>query len=360
MKFAYGELQSEASRKMNDKKWFKTFQDFGMKLNEPLAELYIYSFLSDRTSPQYAFYLEDLKNSTYYDDLLQRLNKSYPNTIYSSQYASELASDKYMISSGRSTFTWPKILFTLLFTISFIGNIFLIVKLRRITSKQAPVTPLTQQEQKIAQLICQDKSNKEIADELFVSVSTVKSHINNIYKKLNVQSRMRVEIFSNKKLIKKIQPGSSPLFQPITQIAFIYKYANLIYSNKNHYVMKATLTLLFCISFGMLIAQSISLNSEITTPGETPYLVGKIDKNRLTGPNYKSWFNSTYNSYQPDNTILASLSPNINQYKIQIFIGTWCVDSRREVPRFIKILENSKFSKNQLEIIALDYKPGRS
>ena len=123
--------------------------------------------------------------------------------------------------------------------------------------------------------------------------------------------------------------------------------------------MKATLTLLFCISFGMLIAQSISLNSEITTPGETPYLVGKIDKNRLTGPNYKSWFNSTYNSYQPDNTILASLSPNINQYKIQIFIGTWCVDSRREVTRFIKILENSKFSKNQLEIIALDYKPGR-
>lgn len=70
MKFAYGELQSEASRKMNDKKWFKTFQDFGMKLNEPLAELYIYSFLSDRTSPQYAFYLEDLKNSTYYDDLI--------------------------------------------------------------------------------------------------------------------------------------------------------------------------------------------------------------------------------------------------------------------------------------------------
>ena len=198
MKFAYGELQSEASRKMNDKKWFKTFQDFGMKLNEPLAELYIYSFLSDRTSPQYAFYLEDLKNSTYYDDLLQRLNKSYPNTIYSSQYASELASDKYMISSGRSTFTWPKILFTLLFTISFIGNIFLIVKLRRITSKQAPVTPLTQQEQKIAQLICQDKSNKEIADELFVSVSTVKSHINNIYKKLNVQSRDELKFFQSK------------------------------------------------------------------------------------------------------------------------------------------------------------------
>lgn len=72
----------------------------------------------------------------------------------------------------------------------------------RITSKQAPVTPLTQQEQKIAQLICQDKSNKEIADELFVSVSTVKSHINNIYKKLNVQSRDELKFFQSKNYSK--------------------------------------------------------------------------------------------------------------------------------------------------------------
>ncbi len=37
MKFAYSEFRSEANRKLNDKKWFKTFQDFGKELNEPLA-----------------------------------------------------------------------------------------------------------------------------------------------------------------------------------------------------------------------------------------------------------------------------------------------------------------------------------
>ena len=52
---------------------------------------------------------------------------------------------------------------------------------------------LTNQEQKTLSLILTDKSNKEIASELFISVSTVKSHINNLYKKLNVTSREEVK-----------------------------------------------------------------------------------------------------------------------------------------------------------------------
>ena len=38
-----------------------------------------------------------------------------------------------------------------------------------------------------------DKTNKEIGSELFISVSTVKTHINNLYKKLNVTSRDEVK-----------------------------------------------------------------------------------------------------------------------------------------------------------------------
>jgi LuxR family maltose regulon positive regulatory protein len=33
------------------------------------------------------------------------------------------------------------------------------------------------------------KSNSRIASELFVSVGTVKTHLNNIYRKLNARSR---------------------------------------------------------------------------------------------------------------------------------------------------------------------------
>ena len=40
---------------------------------------------------------------------------------------------------------------------------------------------LTNQEEKIAKLILEDKSNKEIADELFISLSTVKTILLPIY-----------------------------------------------------------------------------------------------------------------------------------------------------------------------------------
>ncbi len=48
---------------------------------------------------------------------------------------------------------------------------------------------LTLQESKIYKLIKMKYSNKEIASELNISVSTVKTHVNNIYKKLGISSR---------------------------------------------------------------------------------------------------------------------------------------------------------------------------
>ena len=55
-------------------------------------------------------------------------------------------------------------------------------------SKQ-PQDVLTNKEIDILQLIAEGKSNKEIADVNFIELSTVKTHINNIYSKLDVKSR---------------------------------------------------------------------------------------------------------------------------------------------------------------------------
>ncbi len=53
----------------------------------------------------------------------------------------------------------------------------------------SPVDGLTAKELDILQLIWQGKSNKEIAAGNFIEISTVKTHINNIYNKLGVKSR---------------------------------------------------------------------------------------------------------------------------------------------------------------------------
>ncbi|MFD2561695.1 response regulator transcription factor [Aquimarina rubra] len=66
--------------------------------------------------------------------------------------------------------------------------IFLVVKRKRHQQKDILV-PLSKQENTIKELIISGKSNKEIANELFISINTVKTHISNIYSKLHISSR---------------------------------------------------------------------------------------------------------------------------------------------------------------------------
>jgi LuxR family transcriptional regulator, maltose regulon positive regulatory protein len=49
--------------------------------------------------------------------------------------------------------------------------------------------PLSERELEVLQLIAVGKTNRRIATELFVSVGTVKTHINNLYRKLDAHSR---------------------------------------------------------------------------------------------------------------------------------------------------------------------------
>lgn len=54
-----------------------------------------------------------------------------------------------------------------------------------------PLTePLTKREQQILQLICEGKTNQAISDQLVITISTVKWHAHNIYRKLRVKRRI--------------------------------------------------------------------------------------------------------------------------------------------------------------------------
>jgi DNA-binding CsgD family transcriptional regulator len=57
-------------------------------------------------------------------------------------------------------------------------------------SHPSPIHQLTQRELQILELIAEGKTNKEIAAVFYIEVSTVKTHVNNIYTKLSVRNRM--------------------------------------------------------------------------------------------------------------------------------------------------------------------------
>ncbi|WP_108803525.1 LuxR C-terminal-related transcriptional regulator [Aquimarina sp. Aq107] len=129
---------------------------------------------------------KDIKeNTAYYNSLLKELKSSEIDPslfIYLENKLSlvdkRITEKKYSLSmflNGIAGF----IILTL---------VFLIIRKRK-KGNSAPISALSNQENTIKELIISGKSNKEIANELFISINTVKTHISNIYSKLNISSR---------------------------------------------------------------------------------------------------------------------------------------------------------------------------
>ncbi|WP_064604601.1 LuxR C-terminal-related transcriptional regulator [Photobacterium sp. J15] len=69
-----------------------------------------------------------------------------------------------------------------------------------------PTVKLTTREKEILQLLVMGASNNEIAESLFVSENTVKTHLYNVFKKINVKNRMQAFMWA-----KNNQTNSLPL-----------------------------------------------------------------------------------------------------------------------------------------------------
>jgi thiol-disulfide isomerase/thioredoxin len=113
------------------------------------------------------------------------------------------------------------------------------------------------------------------------------------------------------------------------------------------------------IIISLLAAILLSCNHAMHTTS-TPVIVkgntlllGKISTRQLQQPPFSDWYNKGYEAYQPDANITDSLKQSIGSYRFEIFLGTWCGDSKREVPRLMKILESMNVKASAITIIAV-------
>jgi len=63
---------------------------------------------------------------------------------------------------------------------------------------EIPVEQLTDREREVVRLVALGRTNREIAQELFISEKTVKTHISNILGKLNLEHRTQLAIYAIK------------------------------------------------------------------------------------------------------------------------------------------------------------------
>ncbi|MFD2562705.1 hypothetical protein [Aquimarina rubra] len=116
--------------------------------------------------------------------------------------------------------------------------------------------------------------------------------------------------------------------------------------------MQTTLRfVIFFVISSHVIAQTF--NQEMINTKGTPYLSGKINIEKLNTAPYSQWFSKNYDSYEPKQDIIDDIKTDLRKYTIKIFMGTWCGDSKREVPNFYKVLDASEFPINRLTTIAV-------
>ncbi len=111
------------------------------------------------------------------------------------------------------------------------------------------------------------------------------------------------------------------------------------------------------ILFLLFVATNVFAQNEILTYEKTgeKILVGICDEKDFTeNPLFNKWYEIGYRNYEPKFFNYEFDKEKIKNLKIKIVLGTWCPDSRREFPRFMRILDSLDFPRENLQIICVD------
>lgn len=84
-------------------------------------------------------------------------------------------------------------------------------------------------------------------------------------------------------------------------------------------------------------------------------LVGIADKNSFMQAPYQGWFTNNFNRYKIDEATVNQIKKHLKGVSIKGFMGTWCGDSKRETPRFYKIMEKAGFDFDKLELVTVNH-----
>ncbi len=119
------------------------------------------------------------------------------------------------------------------------------------------------------------------------------------------------------------------------------------------------LTLALFISCGEVKKEPKQKVTEVTIPNSLKsttlegeeILLGKItlDQLKLFSP----WYQREYDFYKVNPSQAKELKPLLKNIRITLLLGTWCEDSQREVAPMLKILKESGFTIDQIELIAV-------
>lgn len=84
-------------------------------------------------------------------------------------------------------------------------------------------------------------------------------------------------------------------------------------------------------------------------------LIDLCDRSGLENDDYfGSYFTSEYEAYESQEETIKALKSKIKDVKLKIVLGTWCGDSKRQVPRLYKVLDQVGFKDKNISVLAVN------
>ncbi len=104
-----------------------------------------------------------------------------------------------------------------------------------------------------------------------------------------------------------------------------------------------------------LMPQTEAAQAPVDYHEASTWLLGYFTRQMMTSPPHSQWFQKEYDGYSFNEDAVKKLTElNLEDLTIKIVMGSWCPDSRREVPRFMKILDYLKFPAGNITFIGTD------
>lgn len=111
--------------------------------------------------------------------------------------------------------------------------------------------------------------------------------------------------------------------------------------------------LIYILLIGCTSHSTNTLKSNKVTIDEREMLYGLIDRQQLYY-DYPAW-KLIEEDYKPNENVIKELRKIESSISVEIFLGTWCSDSEREVPAFFKIIDSTGITEYMnIDIWAVD------
>lgn len=115
--------------------------------------------------------------------------------------------------------------------------------------------------------------------------------------------------------------------------------------------MKTAFLLALFISLSITSTAQLSINQVIKDRNGNDMLIGHCNRDAFNKEPFSAWFRSNYSDYKVDTTLVAAIKVYLEHKLFLLFLGTWCGDSKREVPRLLKVLDYCGVSPERVKMI---------